>query len=353
MFAEFKRVQVKDCTDSKPWSREELAMKVGEQWQQDKSVLVILNTKRDALLVYRELAGRIVAPIRHLSTNMCPAHRLNVLRDINKRLRNQEEPIICISTQLVEAGVDLDFDVVFRTLAGLDSIQQAAGRCNRHGRKAIGEVFVFELAGENLSHLPDIRIGKEIAQRILGEFRESPSDLDNDLLSPRTMDRFYEYYFYQRQGEMDYPLNKESLAGRQDSLFRLLSTNDVSVEAFKRQHGQAPPLPLRQSFQTASESFKVIGENTRGVIVPYGSEGKKLILALCALEPWDNPRELVRRAQQYSVECFPYVLEALRRQGALHRIRDDLDIFYVDESFYSDEVGLLDEGTGTMEFLGV
>ncbi|MGI6036050.1 MAG: CRISPR-associated helicase Cas3' [Limnochordia bacterium] len=351
MFAQFKRVHLHDCTDSRPWSHEELAMEVVKQWQQNKSVLAILNTKRDALLVYQKLAERNIAPIRHLSTSMCPAHRLNVLGEINSRLR--EEPIICISTQLVEAGVDLDFDVVFRALAGLDSIQQAAGRCNRHGRKALGDVFVFELAGENVSRLPDIRMGKEIAQRILGEFRACPSDFDNDLLSPRTMDCYYRYYFYQRQNEMNYPLNKNSPAGRHDSLFRLLSTNDISVEAYKRQYRQAPPLLLRQAFQTAAESFKVIEQTSRGVIVPYGLEGKELIVDLCALEPWDNPRELLTRAQQYSVGCFPYVLEALNRKGALHSIRGDIEIFYVDESFYSDDVGLLDEGAGAMGFLGV
>ena len=235
-----------------------------------------------------------------------------------------------------------------RALAGLDSIQQAAGRCNRHGRNALGDVFVLELAGENLNRLPDIRIGKEITQRILGEFRASPADFDNDLLSPKTMDRYYFYYFYQRQGEMNYPIDAKSPAGRHDSLSRLLSTNDLSVEAYKRQYKQAPPILLRQSFQIAAESFKVIEQSGRGVIVPYGVEGKELIADLCALEPWDNPRELLARAQQYSVGCFPHVLDALARRGALHRIREDIEIFFVGESSYSDEVGLLDEPSGSM-----
>ena len=352
MFAQFKRVHVHDCTDDRPWSHKELAMAIVEQWEQGKSILTILNTKRDALLVYRELSEMRITPIRHLSTSMCPAHRLSVLGDINSRLE-EGEPIICISTQLVEAGVDLDFDVVFRALAGLDSIQQAAGRCNRHGKNVLGDVFVFESAGENLSRLRDIRIGKEITQRILGEFRASPGDFDNDLLSPKTMDFYYHYYFYERQNEMDYPLNGKSPVGRHDSLFRLLSTNDISVKAYQRQFQKAPPWLLRQAFQTAAESFKVIEQSTRGVIVPYGCAGKQIIANLCALEPWDNPRELLVRAQQYSVGCFPHVLQALDRQGALHRIRDDIDILFVEESFYNDEVGLLDEHGGNMGFLGV
>jgi CRISPR-associated endonuclease/helicase Cas3 len=350
MFAQFKRVHVHDCTDSGPWSHEELATEIAEQWNQNRSVLAILNTKRDALLVYRELLERSIVPIRHLSTSMCPAHRLSVLGEITKKLEDREA-IICISTQLVEAGVDLDFDVVFRALGGLDSIQQAAGRCNRHGRNDLGEVFVFELAGENLSRLPDIRMGKEITQRILAEFRASPAEFDSDLLSPRTMDRYYHYYFYQRQHEMDYPLSDRSPMGRHDSLFRLLSTNDISVEAYKRQYREAPPLLLRQAFQTAAESFKVIEQSSRGVIVPYGQEGKELIANLCALEPWDNPQEILVRAQQYSVGCFPYVLEALGRQKVLHRIREDIEIFFVEESSYSDDVGLLDEPKGSMGFL--
>lgn len=74
--------------------------------------------------------------IFHLSTNMCPAHRLDVLARIRKALENQEK-VICISTQLIEAGINISFNNVFRILAGLDSIAQAAGRCNRHGKDNI------------------------------------------------------------------------------------------------------------------------------------------------------------------------------------------------------------------------
>lgn len=350
MFTQFKRVNLHDCTDSALWNHKQLASRMVEQSESGKSVLAIVNTKRDALQVFQRLKEQTKALIRHLSTNMCPAHRLHVLTDIKAKLNN-EEPVICISTQLIEAGVDLDFNVVFRSLAGLDSIQQAAGRCNRHGRNSVGDVFVLELAGENLNRLLDIRVGKEITKRILGEFRVSPVDFDHDLLSPKAMERYYQYYFYQRQNEMDYPVSDKSPVGRHDSLFRLLSGNDVSVEAYKRQNKKAPLMFLRQSFQTAAEAFKVIEQSSRGIIVPYGSEGEDLIANLCALERWDSPKELLTKAQQYSVNCFPHVLETLNRKGALHSIGEGAEIYFVEGSFYSDEMGLMNEPGGFMDTL--
>ncbi|MCR3923334.1 MAG: CRISPR-associated helicase Cas3', partial [Firmicutes bacterium] len=338
MFAQFKRVNLHDCTDSAPLSHEQLASQMVEQSENGKSVLAIVNTKRDAQRVYQQLKEQTEVPILHLSTSMCPAHRLYVLSTI-KTMLSKNEPVICISTQLIEAGVDLDFNVVFRSLAGLDSIQQAAGRCNRHGKNRVGDVFVLELAEENLNRLLDIRVGKEITKRILGEFRESPINFDHDLLSPKAMDRYYQYYFYQRQNEMDYPVSDKSPVGRHDSLFRLLSSNDLSVEAYKRQNKKiAPPLLLRQSFHTAAEAFTVIEQSSRGIIVPYGSEGKDLIANLCALEPWDNPKELLTKAQQYSVNCFPHVLETLNRKGVLHCVQKAAEIYFVDKSFYSHEM---------------
>src|ERR1017187_2659243 len=97
-------------------------------------------------------------PLYHLSTSMCPAHRLDILGEVKERL--DRTPAICVSTQLIEAGVDIDFGSVIRALAGLDSIAQAAGRCNRHGKREMGRVHVINLAGELPKALHDLdRVG--------------------------------------------------------------------------------------------------------------------------------------------------------------------------------------------------
>lgn len=91
---------------------------------------------------------------------MCAAHRKAILKEIKVKLENKER-IICVSTQLIEAGVDISFESVIRSLAGLDSIAQAAGRCNRHGRMGIQKVYLIEHAEENLRLLKEIRHGKK------------------------------------------------------------------------------------------------------------------------------------------------------------------------------------------------
>ncbi|WP_330846316.1 helicase-related protein, partial [Streptococcus suis] len=84
-------------------------------------------------------------PLYHLSTNMCAQHRLDVIQEIKNQLKD-DVPLICISTQLIEAGVDVDFERVVRSYAGLDSIVQAAGRCNREGKRDVGQVTLINLS---------------------------------------------------------------------------------------------------------------------------------------------------------------------------------------------------------------
>jgi len=98
-------------------------------------VLVVLNTKAVVKRLYERLSGQDI-PLYHLSTSMCAAHRNTILEKVRGHL-DRRESVVCVSTQLIEAGVDVSFECVIRSLAGLDSIAQAAGRCNRHGEDAI------------------------------------------------------------------------------------------------------------------------------------------------------------------------------------------------------------------------
>lgn len=138
MFRLAKRTIVHwETSEFTSWSA--LADRVLEQGQQ---VLVIVNLKRHARALTEALNERSAPGLAHLSTNLCPLHRAEVLAGVRRRLA-REKPCVLVSTQCVEAGVDLDFPAVFRSLAPLDSIAQAAGRCNRNGLRELGDVFVF------------------------------------------------------------------------------------------------------------------------------------------------------------------------------------------------------------------
>jgi len=131
----------------------------------------------------------------------------------------------------------------------------------------------------------------------------------------------------------------------------LLSTNSIALNEFRRSHGTAPNIYLRQSFMTAAKAFKAIDAPTRGVIVPYGEEGKELINELCAAFDVEKQSDLLRQAQQYTVNVFPHELKRLHEQGAVHAIQDGIDILYLHTPYYSDDFGLSLTPNGPMEVL--
>lgn len=349
LFDELKRVEVKNRRQPGGWSNNEIAALALEETRRAGSCLVIVNTKNAAQALYRLCKEQEDILVCHLSTSMCPVHRRAILAEIRECLEKQL-PVLCLSTQLIEAGVDVDFGAVIRFTAGLDSIAQAAGRCNRNGLRDIGIVHVVNPKDENLGMLPDIRIGRDKAERVLDEYEGDQAGFGYNRIGLEAMKRYYTYYFFDRQSEMDYPLTAKSI-GHDDTLLNLLSGNSAAVYEHGRRTGQAPNIYLRQSFMVAAKAFKAIDAPTRGVIVQYGKAGQAIVADLCAAYLPDKEFDLLRRAQQFTVNVFPNALERLEKEGAVQEIQEGTGILYLDYRYYSDEFGLSETPVKNMEVL--
>jgi CRISPR-associated endonuclease/helicase Cas3 len=346
LFDGLTRVEILDERKPGGWVSDEVADLALEEVAASGSCLVVVNTKSAARSIYRlckALAPDV--PIYHLSTNMCPAHRKVRLSEIKTLLKpGAYSPVLCVSTQLVEAGVDVDFGAVVRFTAGLDSIAQAAGRCNRHGLRPTGRVHVINPAEDAAEMLKDIRIGKQSAERVLHEIAAGHEDHNKNLvLSPDAMTHYFQYYFFERKKEMSYSVSAD-LVGRTDTLLNMLSENSMAVEA----GGGAPANYLRQSFMTAAKAFKSIDAPTQGMIVPY-ADGKRVIAELSAAFEVEKQFDLLRGAQQYTVNVFPQVMKRLQERDALREVQEGTGILYLDSRYYDSEFGLSEDPVDLME----
>lgn len=319
---QLKRCEAQYINPEKSMSSEEIVDFVVKKSELFNSILIVTNTKRAAAEIFNGLNNRNCTEhnLFHLSTNMCPAHRKSVLKNVKQSLL--DEKTICVSTQLIEAGVDLDFQCVIRMLAGIDSITQAAGRCNRNGQlDHMGSVYVIK-SEEKISSLIDISKGRRCSQDVLREF--------SDPLSPDALSRYYEYYFFERSCDMGYPNGNTTL-------FELLSTNKDSKELYTSRTGNKIKRMLVQSFKEGNTLFKVIEENDT-VIVPYDQNSKDLIARLCAESGKYDLYETIRDLQKYSINV--YDVTKLTSSGIVKEIVPESGIFVLVEGYYDERLGM-------------
>jgi len=351
LFEDLTRVDINNRVKTGGWNCDEIKALALDRFDQYGSCLIIVNTKFWAQQLYQAcIADSDEDAIFHLSTSLYPAHRKSKLDGIRDRL-SQGLPVLCISTQLIEAGVDVSFGSVIRFLAGLDSIAQAAGRCNRHGElkdkngiSIKGQVEVINPDAETVELLKDIHIGKEKTLRVFSESH------NKDLLDPSVMRQYFQYYFYDRSSEMDYPISAKDHAPEQ-TLLNLLGHNSLNPNADENRRKNKLPL-MRHSFMDAGKLFKAIDAPTRAVVVRHG-KGKELVTELCRLAKEFEPQvyyKTLKEAQQYSVNVFPNVLKKLESTGAVHETQEGEGIYFLDESYYSDEFGLSTEKVQKMDF---
>ncbi len=254
---------------SEPWSWEEVARRLLEA-APNKQAMVILNTRKDALAVLDELKGE---PVLHLSTLLCGAHRRVVLEEVRRRL-DEGEPCLLIATQVVEAGVDLDFPVVFRALGPLDRIVQAAGRCNREGKlDGPGRVVIFE---------PEE--GKMPQGEYAAAFGEAKQMLDRPEFNLHDPEIFREYFRL---------------------LYQDVPTDQEGIQKLRREFDY-PEVALR---------YRLISNPTVPVIVRYPSDDEerkpldRLLGRIRGTGIWSSDH---RRLQPYIVSMFEHEFEKRR-----------------------------------------
>ncbi|KAF5031473.1 DEAD/DEAH box helicase [anaerobic digester metagenome] len=337
LFGKFRRTIIRDARIPGGYSASALADLVLEQQRTNTSVLVVMNTKKAAKNLYAALKRRYPAcSLHYLSTALCPSHRREKLAHLNKELKDRT-PVICVSTQLIEAGIDISFDCVIRSLAGLDSIAQAAGRCNRHGEDARRNVFIVNSSEENLSRLPEIKKGQVQTERVLREYADDPARFDCNLLSPKALARYYLYHYEVQKKEMQYPVSKRNSGFPTDvTLFDLLSRNWAGVKAYMGRFKQRPGYPFCQAFASSGNQFAVIDQDTVSVLVPYG-RGKEIIQELATTSYLPATAKLLKEAQQFSVNLYKNEIQSL--DNGIYSIGDTGVLALVD-MYYSSDYGI-------------
>jgi CRISPR-associated endonuclease/helicase Cas3 len=270
-----------------------------ERVKSHSQVLCIVNTRKHAKGLFDQLEGE---GNFHLSTLMCPTHRKEVLTMVRDRLKAGQ---ICrvISTQVMEAGIDVDFPVGFRALAGLDSIIQAAGRVNREMKRDISDVYVFDPKTPFIKKTPEfIKQGAVVAESVLRDFADHPDSTEA-----------IEYYF-----NFLYNLQAKDAFDAKNILARF----DNGIEF---------------DFKTAAEEFRLIDNNTVPVVVPYNEEAKQLI-EKAKWHPY--PFSLARQLQMYTVNIYENEFKKLQSKGAIETYNETYEVLS-NMDFYEEQTGLV------------
>lgn len=316
---------------------EDLAEELSSQHQ----VLCIVGKKKEAIDIYEQvktceeeharldgICKPAEAGIFHLSTYMTPSHRARVLEEVRCRLHTGQRCIV-VSTQLIEAGVDVDFPVVYRELAGVDSLFQAAGRCNRSGSSEdSAPVYVFEcsnLVGERYTTTRWLESMKEITRLVAAGYRQ-----DDDPFGEKLVERF----FHERYG-----------SGAD------LDANGVFRSLAKPMRKQSDIQTM--SFSTCARDFKLIDDDGETVFVRCGAEAERLYARLKSADTPEAIRSLIRKAQMYSINLDERELSRIEGAGFIEQL-GPLKILDQGEGclvVYSEETGYRPEGMEEPAFL--
>lgn len=363
---EIKNMEVFDRVDYFSLLGEDLKQQLDEdalvqhikgEMKSEMSTLVVLNTKKDVGSVFATLCKDSDVreedwEIFYLTTNQCPIHRLANIKRIKTRLcairaGEDQRKLICVSTRLIEAGVNLDFDLVYRAIAGLDSIVQCGGRCNREKKKiGNGRLYLFAYRDENLSRLLELEEERGAALSVLRIHQNrlfAGKRIHMEEACALYFEKLYANYEEKNAGrELEFEIKYDR--DQKDTILNLLTTNDQKRDAYHQKKGKYPEFILKQDFKTASQKFDLIKEDSSSVIVEY--ENKKLLEELYQAvdgEDYGRVKTCLKRLQ-------PYTIEIRRVEDKDPRLRREFDgsILILDKECYDKDIGLI---TGDLQLL--
>lgn len=316
LFAPFDKVRYH--WDPLRLSTEELAERLIEH----ESFLCIVNSRNDAARLYTALQAQEKSGegLIHLSRRMCSAHIQERIEEIRRRLK-AGEPVRVVSTQLVEAGVDLDFPVVYRAMAGLDSVMQAAGRCNREGRMAEpGEVYIFSLT-DGTNALGEMSWAQGALEDLLNRLAQQGAPQREEI------ERYYKAFY----NDVDCFDNKKD--------------KEVSKRLWGEDNDRCEE--LRFDYETASGYFKYIEDQSTAIVVPYGDAGKAIIKKLQSNLPLT--RQEYRQMNRLTVSLYEKDCLTL---GSSISVSESGIAYLADDKLYSAKTGIqiIDQ---TLIFMGV
>lgn len=286
---------------------DELAARLDEEEQ----ALCIVNTRRHARELYERMRDAGMENVLHLSASMCPAHRTEVVWKIKEDLK-AKRPCRVASTSLVEAGVDIDFPAVYRAAAGIDSIAQAAGRCDREGKRTAaagspaGRVYIFEPADHALprGHFTHTW---NAAGEVLRKY--------NDALAPDAVEHYFRHLFWIQGDKLD---------------------DQQILHAFNERAAT-----LDFPFRKVAGKFRIIDHIMRPIIVRWGPESDTVDALINELRFAESPVRALRQLQRYTVQVYDHQLQELFEHGAIEVVEDEW--FVLGDGNYSDELGVVNQ----------
>lgn len=349
-FKRFQRMNVVDRLIDGGYSIEQAVDFIEGVKYEVKSLLIVMNTKKVTREIYESLRKKVdeQTEVLYITTDLCPAHRNDVIRHL-KDLLKKKESVICVSTSILEAGVDVSFEGVIRNLAGLDSIAQSSGRGNRHGEnEQKGITYIINIADEKLGPMKEIAIGEEKTRAVLNTYRSRPDVYDDSLLSPAALTDYYQKYFYAEdiESQMRYPLTGDLELKDLYSYF-----SKVGGQVLRRRYQGKMGVykwKLTFPFETAGEKFRVIDQDTVSILVPYG-KGKDLIrnfMGKGMRYSLSEMRDLLKTARPYFVNLYTNRIQVYQQAVVASPMPG---VLILKDGYYDEVTGIKEEQT--LEFL--